>query len=126
FSGQLAGKGFRDADWTLAGAQTIGGAVGTALALVVAPATGWMAPLVGDLLGSYAATKILQGLRKPKLAHGVFGVGGGDAPLASKAATSAVQVPELSGPSLASLSAHARDAYHHWIAANKDGDTAGA
>ena len=114
---QVAARGFESADWRLAGFQTLGGAVGTAIALVVAPGLGYLGPLVGDLVGSFAATKILQGFRARAAAPGANG------------SASATNVPAITGPAPAaptSTSSLARDAYGRLISATRAGDPAAA
>lgn len=57
---QVASSNLAHADWSMIGAQTIGGALGTAAALLVAPGAGSIGPWIGQIVGVYAGTWLLK------------------------------------------------------------------
>ena len=106
---QLVSRGLAHADWAMVAAQTVGGALGTALALVAVPGSGLIVPMLGEIIGTYAGTSALRWFRGRHAANGgpalaVFGVP------AIHSAASTTHTP-------------LQDAYEHLVSASHAGAT---
>lgn len=98
---QVANKGARNADWALVATQTVGGALGTAAALLIVPGAGALGPWIGEALGWYGGTWLLKKWRRR---------------VAEREAASAVAVPAICG-----AQTPAAEAYQRWKSAKESG-----
>ena len=100
---QIAGRGLAHADWAMIAAQTVGGALGTAAALLIAPGAGAIGPWIGEAAGWYGGAWLLTKWRKHLALKG------------TSFAASSTAVPAIRATSAAAA------AYERWRTAKESG-----